>query len=369
MFNLEKSGFNENLILRFDQTLPFMRHACVNKVPREGLVRYSIGPVFRNDDTNQKHGRFRQFEQADFDIATENHSEMVPDVMVVEAMLNGLDKMSEMFDGSNDYKVKINDRRILNKIFEKSGFDETDFLKVAGCLDKLDKTSWEQVEKELSDNGFERIKIGNLKENILNSKIQNSEELKRFFELSSLNKSISDRIEFTPTLARGLDYYTGLIFETFDHSKKIPVSVAGGGRYDNLCSTITSGKVKNIKAVGMSIGVERLMALNKIKDLEDKSGKNSVYIATVPIKEDLERLENAKIELTSRLRSRGVVVKTSFKSKLKLLNQFQIAESLNIDKVLVIGPEEIENGVFKLRTGRDEEKIDDFDVLVNKLLN
>merc|ERR1712178_47358 len=105
------------------------------------------------------------------------------------------------------------------------------------------------------------------------------------------------------------------------------------------------------------------------KDLEDKSGKNSVYIATVPIKEDLERLENAKIELASRLRSRGVVVKTSFKSKMKLLNQFQIAESLNIDKVLVIGPEEIQNEVFKLRTDRDEEKIDDFDVLVNKLLN
>merc|ERR1712178_386205 len=159
------------------------------------------------------------------------------------------------------------------------------------------------------------------------------------------------------------------IFETFDHSQKIPVPVAGGGRYDNLCSTITSGKVKNIKAVGMSIGVERLMSLNKIKDLEDKSGKNSVYISSVPIKEDLERLENAKMQLASRLRSRGVVVKTSFKSKLKLLNQFQIAESLNIDRILVIGPEEIQNEVFKLRTDRDEEKIDDFDVLVNKLLN
>merc|ERR1739848_141864 len=140
-----------------------MRHACVNKVPREGLIRYSIGPVFRNDDTNQKHGRFRQFEQADFDIATENHSEMVPDVMVVEAMLNCLDKMSEKFEGSNDYKVKVNDRRILNKMFEKSGFEEIDFLKVAGCLDKLDKTSWDQVEKELFENGFQNTKIQNLK--------------------------------------------------------------------------------------------------------------------------------------------------------------------------------------------------------------
>merc|ERR1712178_219319 len=193
----------------------------------------------------------------------------------------------------------------------------------------------DQVGKELSDNGFESIKIGNLKENIQNSKIQNSEDLKRLFELSSLNKNISDRIEFTPTLARGLDYYTGLIFETFDKSKKVPVSVAGGGRYDNLCSTITNGKIKNIKAVGMSIGLERLMSLNKIDSV--KKTTSAVYICTPPLKDNLEMLECAKLELAGRLRKEGIEVNFSFKEKAKMLTQFQIAESNGIENVVVLG--------------------------------
>jgi len=360
-----------------------MRHICVNKIPREGLTRYSIGPVFRNDTTNQKSGRFRQFEQADFDIATENHSEMVPDLLTIEAMLDGLDKIGESFVGENHFTVKINDRRVLNKVFEKSGFEESSFLLVAGALDKLDKTCWDKVQEELMNAEFGRVKVCNLRSNIEGLTLENSgsDELQKFFNLAANSGTIRDRIEFSPTLARGLDYYTGIIFEAFDHSKMNetrnssnsdmprtlqPVSIAGGGRYDNLSSTITNGKIKNIKSVGMSIGLERLASLNKFKNEEISKFDNSVYIVTPPVKESLLLLETEKVKLASRLRAKGFEVTFSFKMKAKMLTQFQMAEGLGIENVVVIGPEEMDKGNFKLRKNREEETLN-FDELVERL--
>lgn len=380
VFNLSPSGFNEDLILRFDQTLPFMRHICVNKIPREGLTRYSIGPVFRNDTTNQKSGRFRQFEQADFDIATENHSEMVPDLLTIEAMLDGLDKIGESFMGENDFTVKINDRRVLNKVFEKSGFEESNFSQVAGALDKLDKTCWDRVQEELVNADFGQTEVCNLKSNIesLTLESSGSNELQKLFNLAANSGSIRDRIEFSPTLARGLDYYTGIIFEAFDQPKTRnsannksttslqPVSIAGGGRYDNLSSTLTNGKIKTIKSVGMSIGLERLASLNQFKNEEFDDFDKSVYIVTPPVKENLLSLETEKMKLASRLRAHGFEVTFSFKMKSKMLTQFQMAEGLGIGNVVVIGPEEIENGSFKMRKDRQDETLN-FDELVERL--
>lgn len=116
----------------------------------------------------------------------------------------------------------------------------------------------------------------------------------------------------------------------------------------------------------MSIGLERLASLNQFKNEEFDDFDKSVYIVTPPVKENLFSLETEKMKLASRLRAHGFEVTFSFKMKSKMLTQFQMAEGLGIGNVVVIGPEEIENGSFKLRKDRQEETLN-FDELVERL--
>jgi len=239
--------------LRYDQTVPLARFFS-NHRPNLPFKRYVIDKSYRYE--NPQKGRYREFYQADFDIIGSKEPESDAEI------LNIVDFIFKEFNFSN-YKIIINDREFLRFIFEKNlNISEEKIKKVYTIIDKLDKIGIENVRKELnnavgdlSDKIVEIISLRNQEVIDYLSKYEEiSKELNYFNNILDLLNDKS-KIEINLSLVRGLDYYTGMIYEAVVEKPKIG-SLSGGGRYDNLLKLFTN---EEIPAVGGSIGVERLI--------------------------------------------------------------------------------------------------------------
>lgn len=209
------------------------------------LKRYHIGKVYRRDQPNIKSGRYREFYQCDFDIA------MASDPMVADAeVLKVFSSILKQFE--LNFLIKVNDRRLLDlAIITRAGCDKSLYNTVCSSIDKLDKETWETVKEELVQKSLNAEQISMIQEFIeikgtfdevieklegLFGRQDVIEEVKLLYKYLSAMGITSD-IKFDPSLARGLDYYTGMIFEavlTGDDGSHGLGSIAGGGRYDNL---------------------------------------------------------------------------------------------------------------------------------------
>lgn len=209
------------LALRYDLTVPLARFVAsnLNLIQKDPFRRYQIGQVFRGEKPQK--GRFREFTQFDFDSV--GSSDFSEDARVIETISKCMDAL-----GIFDYKILINDR----KLFE--GMEPS----VVRSIDKINKIGKDEVEKEIGKELLEKIE-----------KSKPTETLQKILDLLS-----NPKVQFSPTLARGLDYYTGMIFEV--EIGNYGISVAGGGRYDNLIGMFAS---KQIPAVGGSFGFDRLI--------------------------------------------------------------------------------------------------------------
>jgi histidyl-tRNA synthetase len=267
IYDLQDQG-GELLSLRYDLTVPFARYMAVHNFP--SIKRYHIGKVYRRDTPQMSKGRFREFYQCDFDIAGPSYGKMIPDSEVLKVLVEIL---SELKLGK--FIVKLNHRKILDATVALSGISEDKFKIVCSSVDKLDKEPWELVKKELLDKGiteeqcdklwsFVQLKdspwalLEKLKQNEALNNYQKSkealEEMTTLFEYLDIMK-ITENFSFDLSLARGLDYYTGLIYEAVLTDSDKVGSIAGGGRYDELLGMFSS---KSIPAVGVSIGIERV---------------------------------------------------------------------------------------------------------------
>lgn len=353
---------DKDLSLRFDLTVPLSKYVAKNygnlSFP---FRRYQIGKVYRGERTQK--GRFREFYQCDIDIIGDGELDVINDAELPSVIYTIFKEL-----GFNEFTIRINNRKILNGLFESLDQKElsTEILRI---IDKIEKIGKESVIEELAKIGIEKNKIEKIMEFIeidgtSDEKIQKLENLgitNEIFangveELKQVIKNI--RIFGVPdsnfnvdlTIARGLDYYTGTVYETFLDNYRELGSVCSGGRYENLSEYYTD---KKLPGVGISIGLTRLFyKLNELKLI--KAEKKSVAsVLIIPMVEDLE----IPIKLATRLRKKGINTEIYLNNK-KLKAKFKYADKLEIPYVIVIGEDEINSNIIKIRnmsTGEEKE--------------
>ena len=341
--------------LRYDLTVPFARFVSMNRSEITfPFKRYQIQPVWRADRPQK--GRYREFYQCDADIVGS-------DSLVNEAELVSL--FQAIFSELNlNVQLLINSRKVLTGIVNVLGMMDK-FSSFAIALDKLDKVGWDVVKNELSEQGFEIEKLNKLKvilefEGSNDQKVAN---LKSFLADSEIGlaglKEIEDvlsfsadqsNINFDVKLARGLSYYTGLIFE----GKAVDISfgsIVGGGRYDNLTSSFG---LPNMSGVGISFGIERIIDVMDTLELlptVDASACKVLFTYFDP------EGQLKCLALANSLRASGIPCEV-YPDVAKIKKSFEYADKKGIKFVAVIGSEEIKSGLISLKdmiSGSQEE--------------
>ncbi|XP_009448054.1 histidine--tRNA ligase, cytoplasmic isoform X1 [Pan troglodytes] len=339
IYDLKDQG-GELLSLRYDLTVPFARYLAMNKLTN--IKRYHIAKVYRRDNPAMTRGRYREFYQC------------------------------------------VNDRRILDGMFAICGVSDSKFRTICSSVDKLDKVSWEEVknemvgEKGLAPEVADRIGdyvqqhggVSLVEQLLQDPKLSQNKQaleglgdLKLLFEYLTLF-GIDDKISFDLSLARGLDYYTGVIYEavllqTPAQAGEEPLgvgSVAAGGRYDGLVGMFDP-KGRKVPCVGLSIGVERIFSIveQRLEALEEKirTTETQVLVASAQ-----KKLLEERLKLVSELWDAGIKAELLYKKNPKLLNQLQYCEEAGIPLVAIIGEQELKDGVIKLRSVTSREEVD-----------
>ena len=410
IYDLADQG-GELCSLRYDLTVPFARWLAMNS-SIQNIKRYHIAKVYRRDQPAMTKGRMREFYQCDFDIAG-TYDPMLPDAEIMRITC-------EIFEGlgwKGRYTIKINHRKILDGIFQVCGVPTEKLRSISSAVDKLDKSPWEEVRREMTE---EKGLDGEVADRIgkyvvrkgstdLLEQLQNDEKLSTndsakagladmhllFTYLRTF--SVLDRVSFDMSLARGLDYYTGVIYEVVtegsspqtregqklqsagkkesksqkhasnvdgeeDRSNDPSVgigSVAAGGRYDNLVSMF-SGK-QQIPCVGISFGVDRIFSITKQRLAADSSSapirtnEVDVYVMAFGGR-GFDGLLPQRMEVARRLWDAGIKAEFSWKVKPKLPQQFKAAEANGVPLAVILGDEELAAGKCKIKEMGLEER-------------
>ena len=330
--------------LRYDLTVPFARFVAMNHGQLAfPFKRYQIQPVWRADRPQK--GRFREFYQCDADVVGST------------SLWQEVELLQLYFKSFQDLKlsvsIHINNRKILSGLAEYAGI-ANQLIDFTVALDKLDKSGKDGVTKEMLEKGISEEAISKLDflfsqsddalENLLNLKekfIGNEIGLKGVEELefvisNALNLGIdAQNLVFDITLARGLDYYTGAIFEVKADEVAMG-SIGGGGRYDNLTEVFG---VKDIPGIGISFGLDRIyLVMEELGIFPEDSEKNVKYLfANYGEAESIEALK-----LISELRQRNIAAEL-YPEASKLKKQFTYAEKKGIENLVFMGLEEINN--------------------------
>jgi len=341
--------------LRFDLTVPLARVVANTPDLIKPFKRYSISKAWRYEEPQS--GRFREFLQADIDIV--GSARMEADMECVSTAVDAL-KALEL----SDFEVRINNRKILEGMIEGLGIVDQHAAKVFRALDRLDKVGEEDVRKELMEFGLGEDKVERIlgfthykgeegldyaeKEfGFSKDALKGIEELRRLQELSDVF-GLGNFLCIDFSLVRGLDYYTGPVFEVRTRTAQIG-SVAGGGRYDRLIEKFGGPPTP---ATGISLGIERLYEVlsDKIKG-STKTSATEVFVANVN-----EGVALDAIKISRELVKRGVSAESDLMGR-KLGRQLEYADNKGIPYVLIVGPEELKLGKFKLKDMRAKREI------------
>ncbi|KAF5913373.1 hypothetical protein HPG69_016991 [Diceros bicornis minor] len=401
IYDLQDQG-GELLSLRYDLTLwmqypssltclcevPFARYLAMNKVKK--MKRYHVGKVWRRESPTIVQGRYREFCQCDFDIAGQ-FDPMIPDAECLKIMCEILSGLQ-----LGDFLVKVNDRRILDGMFAVCGVPESKFHAICSSIDKLDKMSWKDVRHEmvakkgLAPEVADRIGdyvqchggVSLVEQMFQDPRLSQNKQaleglgdLKLLFEYLTL-LGIAEKISFDLSLARGLDYYTGVIYEavllpTPAQTEEEPLnvgSVAAGGRYDGLVGMFDP-KGHKVPCVGLSIGVERIFSIveQRMKEFfsftffalfyqtfgeKIRTTETQVFVAS-PQKNFLQE----RLKLIAELWDAGIKAELLYKNNPKLLTQLHYCENMGIPLVVIIGEQELKEGVVKLRSVASREEV------------
>jgi len=345
--------------LRYDLTVPFARYVVQHQNEIDfPFKRYQIQPVWRADRPQK--GRFREFYQCDADVVGSNS--LWQEVELVQLYDKSLSELG--LDGAT---IKINNRKILSGIAEVIGAKDK-LIDFTVALDKLDKIGEEGVKKEMLEKGISPQAIEKVqplfqftgttseKLNQLSELLQSSEEgLKGVEEIRFICEAIDSlglyksKLDLDVTLARGLNYYTGAIFEV--QAPKVAMgSIGGGGRYDDLTGIFG---LKNISGVGISFGLDRIYLVLEELGLfpEDVTETSKAIFANFGDSEALYALKAIKT-----LRENGIKTEL-YPDKAKLGKQFQYADKRAIPFVVVTGEEEMKTGTYQLKNLASGEQI------------
>lgn len=354
IYDLADQG-GEICSLRYDLTVPFARYLAMYNI--SNLKRYHIARVYRRD--NPSKGRYREFYQCDFDIAGQ-YASMVPDFEVIKVLTELLDELD-----IGDYEVKLNHRKLLDGMLEICGVPKEKFRTICSAIDKLDKQPWEQVQKEMVEEkgltpetadsiGSFVLNKGRPLEMLAKLKQKDSSFLKHdgsvlaLQELETLfnylnQSSCLDKISFDLSLARGLDYYTGVIYEAVFKGTTQVGSIAAGGRYDNLVGMFSG---KQVPAVGVSLGIERVFTIMEQQEQDLKKVRaTQTEVLAVVLGDDM----GVAIKLVSELWAGKLKAEFALTSIKKIGKQVQYALESGIPYMLIMGENELKNGLIQLK--------------------
>ncbi|GAB7363546.1 hypothetical protein MBLNU230_g3813t1 [Neophaeotheca triangularis] len=414
IYDLADQG-GELCSLRYDLTVPFARWLAMNSSV-QNIKRYHIAKVYRRDQPAMAKGRMREFYQCDFDIAG-SYDPMLPDAEIMRITC----EIFEALGWKGRYTIKVNHRKILDGIFQVCGVPGDKIRAISSAVDKLDKSPWEEVRREMTEEkGLDAAIADKIGEYVVRKGSKELlEDLKNNAALSgneSAKAGLADmdllftyleafevlpQISFDMSLARGLDYYTGVIYEVItegsapqtsegqklqqagkkekkeladgeDRSNDPSVgvgSVAAGGRYDNLVSMF-SGKGQ-IPCVGISFGVDRIFSITKARIAADsqaapiRTNEVDVYVMAFGGK-GFDGLLPQRMEVAKRLWNAGVKAEFNWKVKPKLPQQFKAAEAGGVPFAVILGDEELAAGQCKIKElGLPEGHAEKDGVLIN----
>eukprot|EP00058_Branchiostoma_floridae_P002856 XP_002588344.1 hypothetical protein BRAFLDRAFT_114648 [Branchiostoma floridae] len=345
IYDLADQG-GEILSLRYDLTVPFARYLAMNKI--NTIKRYHIAKVYRRDNPAMTRGRYREFYQCDFDIAGQ-YDLMIPDAECVKIVAEILSELNV-----GDFIIKTFWEDVRSEMVDEKGLAPEvadrigEYVRLNGQLELVDQLMQDEqmMKNKMARQGLEEMKL-----------------LLTYCQLFG----VLDKVSFDLSLARGLDYYTGVIYEAILTTEKVqsdggdknePVgvgSVAGGGRYDGLVGMFDP-KGKKVPCVGVSIGIERLFSIMEAK-AEAAEGKVRTTETQVYVASGQKNMLEERMKLCNLLWEGGIKTELSYKKNPKLLNQFQYAEEHGIPFLAIIGEQELKDGVVKVRntSTREEE--------------
>ncbi|CCM01448.1 uncharacterized protein FIBRA_03500 [Fibroporia radiculosa] len=399
IFDLMDQG-GEQLALRYDHTVPLARYLAMNGAINSQAKLWQVGKVYRRDNPVMSKGRMREFSQADFDIAGV-WDPMIPDAELISLLCTILTRLDV-----GEFLVKINHRKILDGIFEVCGVSPEKIRTISSAVDKLDKLPWLDVKKEMTEEkGLDPAvadKIGEYVKHKGNAK-NGIEEMGMLFNYLGSYKVV-EKLSFDLSLARGLDYYTGIIYEAvveasappgfksanafassstassvsdvapsapaskkkskkpasgnedeeeeIDESQVGVGSIAAGGRYDNLVGMFTAAaagegkKTAGLPCIGVSIGLDRVFALVWPKWVAKgmRSKETMVYVMAAG-----DGLLNERVSLVQELRAAGIKTDFLFKSKPKLPTQFAAGERDEAPFAVILGGDELKEGLVTVK--------------------
>ena len=362
MYRFERG--KTDMSLRFDLTVPLARYVAQHYSELEfPFRRYHIGKVYRGE-RNQR-GRFREFYQCDIDIVGNNTIDIINDAEIPSIIYSIFKELD-----FGKFTIEINNRRLLSGFFNSLGIEDPTY--VLRAIDKVEKIGVEKLIGELEKLDIPKDNIDKII-NFINIEGSNNEILEHLEQLEELNveneifKRGLEELETTNKyiklfgvpeshykinviIARGLDYYTGTIYETFLDDHRNIGSICSGGRYDDLASHYTTQK---LPGVGISIGLTRLFDQLVYEGLLNIEEKALTDILIIP----MEGCTEEGVKLSKKLRDEDIGTHLHLESG-RMGRKFGYADKLNIPYVVVIGESEIENEIYALRdmkTGNQEE--------------
>jgi histidyl-tRNA synthetase len=359
-YNFEDRG-GRRIGLRYDLTVPLSRVIADNPNLPLPFKRYQIEKVWRYGDIAKD--RFREFLQADVDIVGSDSP--LADAEIIACAIECFNAL-----GFKKFVVRLNNRKILSEILKISEID--DEKNVLRSIDKLDKIGTEGVKKEMEEKGISKESIKKIldfietkgKNEDLLKKIENlGEGVKELKEIISYLKimNLDSKIKIDLSLARGLDYYTGPIFEVF--AEEGIGSVAGGGRYDKMIGLFLG---RDVPATGISLGIERIMeVMRERKMINEIKNKTKVFVIAVN-----DKVRQKVLEVVQVLREKSILTDYDLRFR-NLSKQLDYVNSSGIPFAIIIGEKELEKNCVKIKnmkTGKEElVKINEVSKLLARL--
>ena len=364
---------DNDLALRFDLTVPLAKYVSqyYNKLSFP-FKRYQIGKVYRGEKPQR--GRYREFYQCDVDIIGDGKLSILNDAEIPSIIYNTFKNL-----GFDDFTVCINNRKILNGLFSSINLSDSS-EEILRIIDKIEKIGSNEVKEQLLELVKDAKKVDIIMKFIkiegdTESKLEQLDnlcikdeifllglkELKEVLKYIKLFNVPDNYYTVDLTIARGLDYYTGTVYETFLNKYRNLGSICSGGRYDNLAEFYTD---KKLPGVGISIGLSRLFF-----QLEDNNiiNANNETIADVMVVSIDNNNYDTEIKIATNLRNAGINVQT-ITEDMKLKNKLKYANKLKIKYLIIVGEDEIKAGKVTLKdmiTG--EQKLVKFEDIINNI--